>query len=117
LCEVLPSLVVGHHGLSSVNFYILIFFPEIIFQLTGMFIGWSSEKFMVFFVDQTYPTKQEAQNGHCLFFFFSESNGQIGTSHRYLTSNAPVTHLQLWEKTLSTPHDKAIVEHAIKTLC
>ena len=74
-----------------------------------------------FFVDQTYPTKQEAQNvcqnGHCLFLFFFESNEQIGTSHRYLTSIVPVTHLQSWEKTLSTPHDKAIVEHAIKTLC
>jgi hypothetical protein len=42
----------------------------------------------------------------------SKLEPHTGISHRMHLS-----HLQSWEKTLSTPHDKAIVEHAIKTLC
>ena len=51
----------------------------------------------------------------CFYFSLkamSKLEPHTGISHRMHLS-----HLQSWEKTLSTPHDKAIVEHAIKTLC
>jgi hypothetical protein len=50
------------------------------------------------------------------FSFSLKAMGKL-EPHTGISHRMHLSHLQSWEKTLSTPHDKAIVEHAIKTLC